>query len=232
MHSSHEPGGPELAFLARLAQVSSRRTFLKWSGITLGVVAVGCKNDTAGPGDSVSLGTGDTAVLNYAYVLEQLEAAFYIQVVRTLYTGVTLVEQQVLTDIRDHEVIHRDFFETALGAAAVAKLEFDFTNLDFTSRADVLTTAKTFEDLGVSAYNGAGPLLTDPGLLAAAGSIVSVEARHAAVIRDLLLPKNQIGGFAGDDVVDATGLDQTALPSQVLATAAGFIRATITSTLP
>ncbi len=232
MHSRQESGGAELAFLSRLAQVSSRRTFLKWSGITLGVAAVGCKTDVAGPGDSVSLGTGDTAVLNYAYVLEQLEAAFYIQVARTPYTGITTPELQILTDIRDHEVIHRDFLETALGADAVSKLEFDFTNIDFTSRSEVLNAAKGFEDLGVSAYNGAGPLLTDANLLAALGSIVSVEARHAAVLRDILAPKNAAAGFAGDDVVDVNGLDRSALPSQVLASATDLTHATITSSLP
>lgn len=232
MHPSHEPGGPELAFLSRLAQVSTRRTFLKWSGLTLGVAAVGCKSDTVGPNGSVSLGTGDTAVLNYAYVLEQLEAAFYTQAVRTPYTGITVAEEQIFTDIRDHEIIHRDFLQTVLGAGAVSRLEFNFTNLDFASRGDVLTTARIFEDLGVAAYNGAGALLTDPNLLLAAGSIVSVEARHASVIRDLISKNNAAAGFAGDDVVDGSGLDQSLAPSLVLTAAQPYIPATITSTLP
>ena len=50
----------------------------------------------------------------------------------------------------------------------------------------VLTTARTFEDLGVSAYNGAGQLLALSPFLNHAGKIVSVEARHAATIRNLL----------------------------------------------
>ena len=59
-------------------------------------------------------------------------------------------------------------------------------------------TARTFEDLGVSAYNGAGQLLTVAANLLTAGKIVSVEARHAAAIRDLLVPNS----FAASDVVD------------------------------
>ena len=232
MHPADEAGGPELAFLARLARVSSRRTFLKWSGVTLGVVAVGCKNDTVGVDGDVSLGSGDTAILNYAYVLEQLEAAFYDQASRTLYSGVTTVEQDALLDIRDHEVAHRDFLATTLGPDAVPRLQFDFTNLNFADRADVLGTARLFEDLGVAAYNGAGALVSDPELLAALGSIVSVEARHASVIRDFLAPGSAASGFAGDDVVDASVLDRALQPSQVLAAADPYVQATITSTLP
>lgn len=232
MHPRPEPGGPELAFLAELTRISSRRAFLRWSGVTLGVVAIGCSNDTVGVDGAVSLGSGDTAVLNYAYVLEQLEAAFYDQVSRTLYAGVTAAEQQALVDIRDHEVAHRDFLARTLGPDAVDRLEFDFTNLDFADRADVLATARTLEDLGVAAYNGAAALLTDPALLAALATIVSVEARHASAIRDFIQPANAVGGFAGDDVVDASGLDRAMQPSQVLAAAAPFIPAAITSPLP
>src|SRR4029078_8271264 len=108
MHPRPELGTPEVAFLAELTRVSSRRAFLKWSGVTLGVVAIGCSNDTVGVDGAVALGSGDTAVLNYAYVLEQLEAAFYDQVSRTLYAGVTAVEQQALLEIGAYEAAHRD----------------------------------------------------------------------------------------------------------------------------
>ncbi len=234
MQTDHESGGRELAFLGQLTRATSRRTFLKWSGITIGVAAVGCSSDkTVGPGASVSLGTGDTAVLNYAYVLEQLEAAFYVKVVSSFYSGITAAEQQILTDVRDHEVIHRDFFKAALAANAVATLQFDFSSVTFSDRTSVLTTAKTFEDLGVSAYNGAGPLIQDANYLLAAGKIVSVEARHAAVIRDLLAPKSPSAGFAGDDVITANGLDGAKVPSAVLAAAGTYVTATIdASNLP
>ena len=85
----------------------------------LAVVALGCSDDNSNvgpnPSGSVDLGSGDTGVLNYAYALEQLEAAFYTQVVASFYTGATAEEQTILTDIRNHEVIHRDFLKAALG---------------------------------------------------------------------------------------------------------------------
>jgi hypothetical protein len=220
--------GEELGFLDQLARTSSRRKFLQWSGLTIAVVSVGCSDDDGNvepnPSGSVDLGTGDTGVLNYAYALEQLEAAFYTQVVASFYAGATTGEQAILTDIKNHEVIHRDFLKAALGSTAIADLAVDFTSVNLSDRSDVLGAAKAFEDLGVAAYNGAGKLLTNPDYLVLAGKIVSVEARHAAAIRDLLVPNT----FAGGDVVNANGLDQAKAPSEVLATADTYITTTVT----
>jgi hypothetical protein len=221
----------ELNFLDGLARSTSRRNFLQWSGLTIAVVTVGCSDDDGGSvgpppaGDAVDLGAGDTGVLNYAYALEQLEAAFYTQVVASFYAGISAEEQTILTDIRNHEVIHRDFLKAALGSAAIADLKVDFTSVNFTDRSSVLGAARTFEDLGVAAYNGAGKLLTTPANLVVAGKIVSVEARHAAAIRDLL----QANSFAGSDVVNANGLDQAKSPGEVLAAADAFITTTVTA---
>ena len=224
----------ELNFLDRVARSTSRRTFLQWSGVTIGVVALGCSDDDSnvgpGPTDAVDLGSGDTGVLNYAYALEQLEAAFYTQVLAgAYYAGAPASEQSILTDIRNHEVIHRDFLRAALGSGAIADLQVDFASVNFGDRASVLGAARTFEDLGVAAYNGAGKLLTNPDFLVTAGRIVSVEARHAAAIRDLLEPNF----FAGSDVVNASGLDQAKAPSEVLTAADVYITTDVTaSNLP
>ena len=226
-------GGPELRFLDQLARSSGRRTFLAWSGLTMAVAALGCSDDDngTGPGSGeANLGTGDTGILNYAYALEQLEAAFYTAVLAAPYAGITADETAILTDIRNHEVIHRDFFAGALGSAAIGALAVTFTSVNLSVRAEVLGAAKTFEDLGVSAYNGAGKLLTVPANLVRAGRIVSVEARHAAAIRDLLVPNsNAIGSFAGDDTVDpVTGLEiPERTPTQVLAAADPYVTTTI-----
>nr|MBA2582546.1 ferritin-like domain-containing protein [Bacteroidota bacterium] len=159
------------------------------------------------------------------YALEQLEAAFYTQIIATPYSGMSSEEGKIMEDLRRHEVAHRDFLKAAIGSAVIPDLEVDFSTVDFTDRASVLATAKAVEDLGVSAYNGAGRLLQDVNLLLIAGKIVSVEARHAAAIRDLINP-NSID-FAGNDVVNAQGLDVVRTPSQVLAIASIYVKTPI-----
>lgn len=209
----------------------SRRKFLTYAGAFAGagILVTACHKDdsTANPTAGIDLGSGDIGILNYAYALEQLEAAFYTQVALMPYSGITTAEQNLLNDIRDHEIAHREFFKNALGSKAIGNLSVDFSTIDFTSRTSVLGTAKAFEDLGVSAYNGAGKLLTTPDYLLLAGKIVSVEARHAAYIRDLISP----GTFA--DETDNNGMDTALTPSAVLATAGKYIKDSIsTSNLP
>ena len=207
----------------------SRRHVIKWTGVatTLAVAGSFLPNFGISSALAADLGEGDVGVLNYAYALEQLEAAFYTQVIDTPYAGITADETALLTDIRDHEVEHREFLKTALADGAIPALEVDFSAVDFTSRDSVLGTAKVFEDLGVAAYNGAGKLIETPDYLLAAGKIVSIEARHAAVIRDLLQPNSV--AFAGDDVIDESGLDGAMEPAAVLAAADPFITTDVTA---
>ena len=208
----------------------SRRHLLKWTGAagtTIALSGVWLPNFGMSAALAAELGEGDIGVLNYAYALEQLEAAFYIKVVESMYSSPMDGEMELLTDIRDHEVEHREFLKTALGDAAIPDLEVDFSAVDFTSRDSVLGTAKVFEDLGVAAYNGAGKLIENPDYLLAAGKIVSVEGRHAATIRDLLDPNSV--SFAGDDVVDENGLDGALPPADVLAAADPFIVTEVTA---
>lgn len=207
----------------------SRRRILKWSGAAASIMVAGSLLPNFGISAALAddLGEGDVGVLNYAYALEQLEAAFYTQVIDTPYAKITDTEVSILTAIRDHEVAHRDFLKKALGKKAIPGLEVDFSAVDFTSRASVLKTAQTFEDLGVAAYNGAGQLIKSVDYLAAAGSIVSVEARHASAIRDLLKPAS--AESVGKGVVNSKGLDGALLPSQVLPKAAPFIKTPVTA---
>ena len=207
----------------------SRRRLLKWSGAAATVAVAGGLLPNFGMSAALAadLGEGDIGVLNYAYALEQLEAAFYTMVVKTPYTGMSDDEKSLLTDIMDHEVAHRDFLKKALGDKAIGDLEVDFSVVDFTSRDAVLGTAKVFEDLGVSAYNGAGKLIQNPDYLLAAGKIVSIEARHAATIRDLLQPNSP--SFAGYDIIDKNGLDLVNEPAAVLKAAGPFIKTAFTA---
>tara|TARA_R110002126_G_scaffold226689_2_gene371410 strand:- start:298 stop:1074 length:777 start_codon:yes stop_codon:yes gene_type:complete len=240
---------------------TDRRKFLKISGLTIvgtGLLLTGCNKDDdifISPNDSnltakyggghfpgfkdgvFDLGGNDLGVLTYAYALEQLESDFYTKVVNAtgFTTNFTAEDQQVLTDLYYHEVIHREFFKAALSGALpnpkkqlLPNLAFDYGSLDFSSRNQVLATAKALEDTGVAAYNGAGRLLSNPDYLLLAGKIVSVEARHASAIRSLINPNSD--DFAGDDVVDpTTGLDVKKNPSEVLAIADGFITTEFTA---
>jgi hypothetical protein len=192
-----------------------RRSFFMYAGATAGATALvlaGCSKSDSSPG-MVNVGSGDAGVLNYAYALEQLEAAFYTQL-RTggYYTGssITAAEKAILDDLYYHEVIHRDFFKaaiTAAGATPIQALTPNFNAIDFSSRASVLGAAKAFEDLGVAAYNGAGQYITSPTYLYIAGKIVSVEARHAAIIRDLVSE----GTFVGNDVITLTSANNSSV---------------------
>ncbi|WP_218919351.1 ferritin-like domain-containing protein [Longibacter salinarum] len=169
----------------------------------------------------------DFGVLNYAYALEQLEAAFYAEAAANFYGDASSVEGQYFADLAAHEALHRDFLAAAipsLGGELIPNLSVDFSSVDFSNRASVLGVAKTLEDTGVSAYNGAGIYLQNPDLLTIAGKIVSVEARHAAAVRSILNPGS--ADFAGDDIVDPmTGLDAAVPPAEVLAAVAntGFV---------
>jgi len=210
----------------------ARRSFLRYAGA--GVAGVGllaassCHKDhgVTPPSGTVDVGSGDIGVLNFAYALEQLEAAFYTQVVATPYSGMSSTELSYLTQIRDHEVLHRNFFKTALGSSAIIGLSVNFSAINFTSRASVLTAAKAFEDLGVTAYDGIAYYIQNPAYLAIAGSIVSVEARHAALIGNLLT----LGNFATSDQVSAsTSLNVSNTPSTVLAAANTYLTTKVTA---
>ncbi|MEP7277897.1 MAG: ferritin-like domain-containing protein [Bacteroidota bacterium] len=204
----------------------SRRRFLGYAGAAAGAMAglAACtrQNDASARtgADGIDLGSGDPGILNYAYALEQLEAAFYVKVIMSPYANMSAAETSLISDIRDHEIAHREFFKNALGGAAIPALDFDFSTVDFGSRTSVLGTAKAFEDLGVSAYNGAGKLIKKADYLVLAGKIVSVEARHASYIRDLVSPNS----FADDSIIDMNGLDVTNKPADVLKIAQTYIK--------
>ncbi|MGI8617980.1 MAG: ferritin-like domain-containing protein [Gemmatimonadaceae bacterium] len=211
---------------AQLGNARTRRDFLRIMGIGGAVVLLpsvlsSCNDDDIlGPGSGnavvIDFAKGDVAVLQFAFALEQLEADFYTRVVAAFGgSNLTPAEQSVMSDIKNHEVIHREFLKIALGANGNFALTPTYPGVDFSSRTSVLATARTFEDLGVSAYNGAAQYLTSTTNLLVAGKIVSVEARHAAAIRDLIDPKS--GHFA------PTAFDDAFRPAKVRDAAQGFI---------
>lgn len=212
-----------------------RRSFLQYAGAGaagIALIAAGCKKRDRGipEYEGVTLDfKDDFGVLNYAYALEQLEAAFYIQVASAPPSGFSAAEKAYFQDIQFHEIAHREYFKKALSAAAIGSLEVDFSSIDFTSRTSVLGAAMAFEDLGVAAYNGAGVRLKDTNFLLAAGKIVSVEARHASYVRDLV----SYGSFADLTTLtalganNAGGLDAALTPDKVLPIAGKYVKTKI-----
>ncbi len=217
---------------------TNRRNFLKISGlgaIGAGLLLAGCNDDDDDPiiqtnnfpgirNGIFDLGGGDLGILTYAYALEQLEADFYTKVVNASGFNANFSTEQkaVLTDLYNHEVIHREFFKAALTGALpnastqlLPNLSFSYDDVNFNSPASVLGTAKLLEDTGVAAYNGAGRYITNADYLLLAGKIVSIEARHASAIRSLI--NTNSADFAGDDVVyPTTGLDMAKKPSEII----------------
>ena len=124
---------------------------------------------------------GDVGILNFALTLEYLEAKFYEEAKsRAKPSG----ELKSLIDlIADDEQQHVEALAATvrqLGGKPVMEPKFDFP---YNGTAGFLKLAQVFEDTGVSAYNGAAPMIKSKEVLAAAGGIVQVEARHAAAIR-------------------------------------------------
>lgn len=220
MQQHPDPGTNRIAAVGNIAELhafTSRRDFVRLMSLGGALVllpsfVMGCEDgdNTGGitaPGSgttvTIDFTKGDIAVLQFAYALEQLEADFYTQVVANFdASNLTAADKLVLADIHNHEVAHREFLNAVLAANASFTLTPLYPAVNFTDRTSVLTAARTFEELGVAAYNGASQYLTDGSNLLVAGKIVSVEARHASAIRDLIAPlSGQFAPTAFDDAI-------------------------------
>ncbi len=129
-------------------------------------------------------GGGDLAILNYALTLEYLEADFYN--VKGKAVGLTGAAKALAKLLGDHEAQHVAALTKAIsgaGGTPVKKPKFSFP---VTDQASFLALASVLENTGVSAYNGQGPHLQNKAILGTAGSIVQVEARHAAAINYMI----------------------------------------------
>ncbi len=137
-----------------------------------------------GESETAEFGKGDIGILNYALTLEYLETAFYEEVVKSgLFKGEELA---VLKKFGSEEAQHVTALKSTvkkLGGkpAAMPKAEFPLEN----AKA-VAELAGTVENLGAAAYLGQAGNIESPEVLAAALSIHSVEARHAATLNTLL----------------------------------------------
>ena len=202
--ADHDLAVPELAAVD-IDGGMSRSAFILRGAMTAGAVY---GSTMVGPFVGQALaqsGGGDVDVLNFALTLEYLETAFYRGARAKLGGSLSGLAKK----FGDEEAAHVDAITAAikkLGGKPVAKPAFKFPAI---SEKNFLKLAVTLEDTGVGAYNGAAPSIKNPDILAAAGSIVQIEARHAAIVRgragerpaplafDKALSKKQVLAVAG-----------------------------------
>ncbi|KAJ7122006.1 ferritin-like domain-containing protein [Mycena crocata] len=167
----------------------------------------------------------DPQVLNFALTLEHLESAFYKQALARfsqadfLAAGHPDWTRGRYQQISDHEEIHVKFLSTALttaGAQAVSPCEYNFPITDIHSFVDLSTI---LEGVGAAAYTGGAQLIASKNYLTVAGSILAVEARHAAWIDSAVKQSS-----AWD-----TAFQSDLTPSQVYGLAVPFVKSCPTS---
>jgi Ferritin-like domain len=187
------------------------------SFILRGAVAAGAVYGAGAVGPYVSSAlaqsaSSDVDILNFALTLEYLETDFYN--VKGTTVGLSGEARNLARSFGDEEAAHVAALTnaiTATGGKPVAQPKFAFPVTDQTS---FLKLAYVLENTGVGAYNGAGPSLTNKQYLAAAGSIVQVEARHAAAIALL----------TGQPITPSGAFDKPLSKRQVLAKAGPLIK--------
>jgi hypothetical protein len=128
-------------------------------------------------------GSGDIDILNFALTLEYLETDFYKT--KGSADGLTGEAKALASLFGDEEAEHVAALTKAITAAGGTPVKKPTFSFPVTDQASFLKLAYTLENTGVGAYNGAGPSLTNRAYLAAAGSIVQIEARHATAIAGL-----------------------------------------------
>lgn len=221
--SAPEESGPQRGALRKLAEDdASRKKFLKMVGGTgaagaFGVFLAACGSDKkkstsneAAPAPSGGA-AGDLKILNYALTLEYLETAFYKDVVGSgLFKGPDL---ETIKKFGDQEAQHVDALTAAVkkfGGTPAAKPQ---TKFPLTDAKTVLNLAATVENLGAAAYLGQAGAIESKEALAAALSIHTVEARHAAALNTLL----------GKSIVPDGAFAKPATMEKVLSTVKPFI---------
>ncbi|MGA8744982.1 MAG: ferritin-like domain-containing protein [Solirubrobacterales bacterium] len=190
----------------------TRLDFFKKAGLTGGAVMGGgvllsaltpAFASAAGRGrPPASFGKGDIGILNYALTLEYLEAAFYNEATANQAKTSFIKDGQTqvfLNTVTNDENMHVKALQKALGKKAVKSPKFNFQG-DNAEEEKFRTSSFAFENEGVHAYSGQAFNIKDPAYLAVALSIVTIEARHAAVIG--LIAKGSEQGIAPNGAFD------------------------------
>ncbi|MDQ6717815.1 MAG: ferritin-like domain-containing protein [Gemmatimonadota bacterium] len=182
----------------------SRRDFLKAAALGGAAVAIpslltGCKVGetslgTTGPTSAlltIDFSTGDTAYLKFLSVFKQVQADLYVKTAATFSTSDFSVTQQALiTDIKNHEIIHRDTIAAVLGTSNAITVTPNWGSVNLKKAADVFSQAIRVEDVSIGLLNGMLQHLLSSANIALLLSIQSVDGRHSAALRDDQLPKS------------------------------------------
>jgi len=240
---------------------SNRRSFVRKLGIAGAAIGAAA---TIGVQPAAAQTATDVDVLNFALNLEFLEAEFYTVATtgKTMaqsgynvgpnpgpttggamvnFSNTLVFSQQVALEIAADERAHVELLLGALGSAAIIKpaINLNALGFGFGSLNDFLKLARIFEDIGVTAYAGAAPLLST-AVLGTAAKILAAEAQHVSNIRlqiarlavatappldtvDILPPPSNANQFFS---LDSNGLCETRTPPQVLYLAYGAPNAT------
>ena len=194
-----------------IARSANRRHFVRNLGLASAAagIAASTKNLSA-----QSAAITDVDILNFALNLEYLEAEFYTYATTGTpmvnydvtitgsgaagaTTGGSLVNftnpsvLRVARDLADNERYHVGLLQNTillLGGTPIAKpaINLNALGLGFGSEAEFLTVARVFEEIGVTAYGGAAPLITNKTVLGYAARILATEAEHVGYIRSLI----------------------------------------------
>jgi hypothetical protein len=208
--SQSEISSPDMAAIE--VDGISRASFILRGALTAGAVYGAT---AVGPYVSSALaasGTSDVDILNFALTLEYLEADFYK--VKGKSVHLSGEAKALAATFGDEETEHAMALMKAItgaGGTPVKKPKFAFP---VTDQKSFLKLAYVLENTGVGAYNGAAPAISNSSLLAAAGSIVQVEARHAAAIAHL----------TGGKITPNGAFDKPLSMKQVLAKAGPLIK--------
>lgn len=198
----------------------SRRKFLGYAGglAGAGMLIASCKkeDDPVTSDGAIDLGTNDNGLLNLMFVMQQIEAAFYEQVLNNKFTGISTQQEEYFKEMLDHEIGHRELLRNYLQGKGTV-VQTDFSSVTFSSRLSTLENAELIENLGVAMLNEAGRLFVAGEHVALAGKMASLEARHAATVSNMISK----GNFFGP--VDVTGAEQGSLPSNTVTTINRFL---------
>ena len=156
--------------------------------------------------------SSDVGILNFALTLEYLETAFYQT--KGASVGLTGQAKSLAKSFGDEEAEHVAALTKAIKGSGGKPVKMPTFVFPVSNQTSFLKLAYTLENVGVGAYNGAGPSLKSKALLAAAGSIVQVEARHAASIAVL----------TGSKITPNGAFDKPLTTKQVLAAAGPLIK--------